>query len=311
MNQLSFTETLNEIKKKTTLRQVIESYGIKVSGNKLITCPFHDDSTPSLKVYSVDSDDGSWYCFAKCGGGDLLNFVQKYENKNAIEALNSLCVRLGINPVTHESENAFMNSLENTLNPKSAKKSDLSKMIGASILAKKEYENLSTQNLTKYMIDKRISHVRTKSSGNLLVVPVCDEDENIWSLQYIAPNGAKWFMDEGKRVGCMFKLGPEPTNIVFVCEGYSTGYSVYTSTGITTYISFSASNIRNVVETLQYKYPQTKVVICGDNDSPGKSHRILSAVYPDRPGEDWNDVFLKEGPIEVKKKIFGGIGEKV
>lgn len=36
-------------------------------------CPFHDDHNPSLGV-QLNDGRGAWWCFAGCGGGDLISF---------------------------------------------------------------------------------------------------------------------------------------------------------------------------------------------------------------------------------------------
>jgi DNA primase len=39
-----------------------------------IHCPFHDDETASLQLYS----DGSWYCFGACkAGGSIFDFASR------------------------------------------------------------------------------------------------------------------------------------------------------------------------------------------------------------------------------------------
>ena len=39
-----------------------------------VTCPFHEDDTPSLQLY----EDGSWYCFGACHvGGSLYDFAAR------------------------------------------------------------------------------------------------------------------------------------------------------------------------------------------------------------------------------------------
>jgi hypothetical protein len=46
-----------------------------------VSCPFHDDSTPSLQLYA----DGSWYCFACTVGGSVYDFAARlwgYETKH-------------------------------------------------------------------------------------------------------------------------------------------------------------------------------------------------------------------------------------
>ncbi len=66
------------IKESLSIAEVIESYGVdlkSVGGGRFMgKCPFHDDRLPSL---SVSETDGSfWKCFAGCGAGDVIKFVQ-------------------------------------------------------------------------------------------------------------------------------------------------------------------------------------------------------------------------------------------
>jgi hypothetical protein len=40
-----------------------------------ITCPFHDDRTPSLQLYR----DGTWYCYGACrAGGSVYDFASRW-----------------------------------------------------------------------------------------------------------------------------------------------------------------------------------------------------------------------------------------
>lgn len=47
-------------------------------------CPFHNDRSPSFVVYTKTQ---SWHCFAGCGGGDAITFVQKINNCGFREAV--------------------------------------------------------------------------------------------------------------------------------------------------------------------------------------------------------------------------------
>ena len=38
------------VKQSVTTRQAAERYGIRVERNGMCRCPFHDDSTPSMKL---------------------------------------------------------------------------------------------------------------------------------------------------------------------------------------------------------------------------------------------------------------------
>ena len=47
-------------------------------------CPFHEDSTPSMKIY-VNSN--TFYCFGCCVGGDVISFVMHLFRLGFREAL--------------------------------------------------------------------------------------------------------------------------------------------------------------------------------------------------------------------------------
>ena len=57
------------VKQTVTTRQAAERYGIRVERNGMCRCPFHDDSTPSMKL------DRRYYCFGCGATGDVIDFV--------------------------------------------------------------------------------------------------------------------------------------------------------------------------------------------------------------------------------------------
>lgn len=60
----------SEIKSMISVRQVAESYGLKVNRNGMACCPFHNDRNPSMKI-----DASHYYCFG-CGvHGDVIGYV--------------------------------------------------------------------------------------------------------------------------------------------------------------------------------------------------------------------------------------------
>lgn len=56
-------------------------------------CPFHNDKTPSLTIYS---DTQSFYCFGCGAGGDVISFIMKAENLDYIEAIHFLAQKQGL-----------------------------------------------------------------------------------------------------------------------------------------------------------------------------------------------------------------------
>jgi phage/plasmid primase-like uncharacterized protein len=307
---LNFKQTLDTVKKTTTLQRVIESYGIVVNNpNKFIKCPFHfGDNTASFKLYNADTGEGSYHCFGCRKHGDLLSFVQVQENKTPGEALAGLCRKLGIKIEESQTSlsNTLLDSLKNILEPK-AKETNSKDFLKLALEARKEFEELTTANLTPYLIKKMVNHYGTKSKSNLVVIPCADEYGRIWNLQYISSSGHKFYRG-GLLKGLMHQIGEDSSNFAFLSEGYSSAASVRQCTGKTVFVCFSAGNIKEVRDTLLNCYPAMKLVLAGDNDEIGRSTGVFPAVYPSKE-KDWNDFMLKYGADQARKELLGGIGE--
>ena len=67
--------TSEELKQTTSMRDVLDRYGVKVGRNGMCCCPIHGERHASMKVYP----DG-FKCFACGAGGDIFDFVEAMEN---------------------------------------------------------------------------------------------------------------------------------------------------------------------------------------------------------------------------------------
>ena len=89
--------TIDAIKVRTVLSELIESYGIEVRrsgiGAKKACCPFHKEKTPS---FSINDDKGYYHCFGCGESGDAIKFVQKMEGLTFVEAVKKLAGRCGV-----------------------------------------------------------------------------------------------------------------------------------------------------------------------------------------------------------------------
>ena len=66
-----YNNNVDKIKRLITIQNVIDRYGYKPKKG-FISCPFHNEKTPSLRIYT---DTNTFYCFG-CGmGGDVISFV--------------------------------------------------------------------------------------------------------------------------------------------------------------------------------------------------------------------------------------------
>jgi phage/plasmid primase-like uncharacterized protein len=296
-----FKNTLALLKNKVTFRQVADLCGVTLS-NRHILCPFHKESTPSFLAYEPDTPEGNYFCFGGCGGGNFLTFYAKFKHLSTFEALKQLCTRFDVDMSGKVATNQLLDSVNKMLRPKEVKStSKVLDQLLASSKAGALFNSLSSTNLNQYMVKKNIPHIGTRSKGNSLVVPVCDENDYIFSLQFIDQEGRKRFLSDGKRTGGMFRLGPAGSKFCYLVEGYATGASVRLATMCTVYVCFSAGNIKYVHDLLKSKYPDMRLVVAGDNDAPGRRHG-LEGVYP-HVGNDWNDVHTKFGLEIVREQL--------
>ena len=79
------------VKENVKLRQSAENYGFDISRNDIICCPFHNDDSPSLKLY-----DDHFYCFGCGEHGDVIDFVSKMFSLSPKEAAERLAQDFGI-----------------------------------------------------------------------------------------------------------------------------------------------------------------------------------------------------------------------
>lgn len=91
--------TVEEIKQRYNMRDVIGRYGLSVNRAGFCSCPFHKgDHTASMKVY-----EDSFHCFGCGANGDILTFVQKMDHCDFKTAFYSL-------GGTYEHERGFANA---------------------------------------------------------------------------------------------------------------------------------------------------------------------------------------------------------
>ncbi|MFL0198131.1 phage/plasmid primase, P4 family [Clostridium sp. WILCCON 0269] len=72
------------------LKSIIElETGLKFDRNNSICCPFHQEKTPSFKIYGKDGKQ-KFKCFGCGENGDVIDFLVKYKNFDYIKAVKYL-----------------------------------------------------------------------------------------------------------------------------------------------------------------------------------------------------------------------------
>ena len=81
------------IKETVTMKDIFRKYGLSVNSAGFAVCPFHQEKTASLKIYSGDR---GWYCFGCGNGGSVIDFVMCYFNVDKAEAIKIISRDFGL-----------------------------------------------------------------------------------------------------------------------------------------------------------------------------------------------------------------------
>src|SRR5580700_694444 len=89
-------EDVAEVRARTDIAALIgEHTALKRVGRRFVgLCPFHGERTAS---FSVNAEEGLYYCFGCQASGDAITFVRAMEGCDFAEAVERLAARAGIN----------------------------------------------------------------------------------------------------------------------------------------------------------------------------------------------------------------------
>ena len=208
-------ELINEIKSKNDIVDVISGY-IDLNEKHKALCPFHNDHAPS---FSVNQDKQIYKCFSCGESGNVITFVQKYNNISFQEAIKLLADNAGISIAldTPKKQSAYEKYYD--INDTALKyyKNNLISSVG-----EEAYKYLTDRGLTKELINEfniglstsnklsamlenkyKVSDllqidITKEINGNIydtfqnrIIFPVIDENKNV-----IAFSGRKYLRDD-------------------------------------------------------------------------------------------------------------------
>lgn len=161
-----------------------------------------------------------------------------------------------------------------------------------------------------------------ENTAGWLALPLQDMRGVIHSAQFIAEDGTKKFLYQGRVAGCFHQVARVDHGPVIICEGYATGASIYLATGWTVLAAMNCGNISAVARAAREHYPTRTIVIASDNDqftddNPGETKareaaKVISGVValPSFGDEslagkptDFNDLHRLQGLPEVRLQI--------
>ena len=179
-----------------------------------------------------------------------------------------------------------------------------------------------------------LNHKKVKSYGirygkdydleDVIVIPIRNTDNEIQAVQHIKSNGDKKI--HGLQKGNFHLIGEIKDNsVIFICEGYATGASVYEAIDSPVVVCFTCGALDAVIHNIKNKYPNNPITILADddcevNDNPGKTKaeeaakkykcNVMLPKFPEsfklqcgKKPTDFNDSHVHFGLDEVKKQF--------
>lgn len=80
------------IKDQLTMQDILLHYGYETNRTGFVCCPFHNEKTPSMRIYERD-----YYCFGCQEHGDIITFIQRLFGLSFQKALRKIDTDFGLN----------------------------------------------------------------------------------------------------------------------------------------------------------------------------------------------------------------------
>ena len=166
------------------------------------------------------------------------------------------------------------------------------------------------EDIHPYLTRKKIKLHNAEIDETDLVVPIIDKTGKKQGSQFIDADGNKKFNFGLKFKGCFSVLNGKIKDFAWLCEGFATAAAVTEATGQPAIHCLNAANIIDVIEAFKEVRPEVSLVIAGDNDEAGRKvcakaleQHGITYVLPDKEGEDWNDVYVREGAAYTRRAL--------
>lgn len=129
-----------------------------------------------------------------------------------------------------------------------------------------------------YLARKQVGAYGIRQHTANLLVPLCDLDGLLHSLQTITPTGEKRFLAGTPKRGLFCLIGDALDNPqgIYICEGYATGASLYEAYHLPVLVAFDAGNLLPVTQAYRTRFPFNPVTVCADNDRKNDTNTGLT-----------------------------------
>lgn len=246
------SDLFEKVRTEINIADVLERYGTRIDRSGKGLCPFHNDSTPSL---SVDKNTNKFKCFACGESGSAIDFVAKLKGMEPLDAAKEIADNFGIKYEDTEQK------------PKKPTIRDYLKECMANV-GKTDYfakRGLTAATVKKYCLGYDVWH---KS----VVIPYSSK------LAYYQSRGTEektFFKPKTEDAGAEPIFNTEAINAkakqpIFVVESPICALSIMQCGGVAV-ATCGTGGWRKVAEAAEKHKLQGGLILCFDNDDPGKT----------------------------------------
>lgn len=281
----------------------------------------------NFAIDKLHIDGGFVRCCASdqtTGRGELCYQTQKNQLRNGMVGLATWCRGGGGQVKTHKTygQASSESSVSGVKNTSTEKHEEARK-------AEKFWQMSDEVGEAEYLLKKGVGYYgirfRTTEYGKIAVVPLTDIHGKLLSYQLINQDGSKRFAKDLGITGLLHML-QRPINglTIGLAESYVTAASCFEVTGMAMVTAFSSDNLKSVGLELRTRFPQSPLIVFGDDDRHLHDNKGRLAAfaaqrelgigckvvipnfeeYPiSREFSDWNDYIREKGVRAAREAI--------
>lgn len=120
--------------------------------------------------------------------------------------------------------------------------------------------------VTGYTTRKDIPLNGARIHNGMVCVPMY-RDAKMVGLQFINDDGGKVYLKGTEKKGAYHSMRGPDMSVIRICEGFATGAAIRECwPDNPVIVAFDANNLKPVCQAMAKRYPDAKLVVCGDND---------------------------------------------
>ncbi|WP_272575184.1 TOPRIM and DUF927 domain-containing protein [Providencia sp. PROV273] len=309
-------------------QNILSNLGAEVPLNTHTACP-HCGGKDRFRFDDKDGN-GTFIC-SQCGSGDGLDLVQRVLGGSVTEAAYEVAGMIGIdtrsdNPPAYRSHE--VKAQQDALKAQQAQRQANEQIEKHKRFTERYSRTIANakQGESEYLKAKGFeSTTVTLLADGSLIIPLMDADGTITAAQTIKPNGDKRLLLDSTKNGSYYPIN-EPVNVstVIIAEGLATAMTCQLiQPEAHTVAAIDASNLIHVAKVMRTKYPESQIIIAGDNDikpdqpntgklaaeKAAKAVNGIAVLPPTDDKADWDDYRLSHS-IEAARQAFNAEVDK-